>query len=75
MTDHEINMAFREWSWLREGDPIGYMQAHVAARIAFKAGAEWAQKQPRAAEQPAPNPKLCPHGIEGWRFCSTCNSD
>lgn len=20
-------------------------------------------------------PAKCPHGIEGWQFCSTCNSD
>jgi hypothetical protein len=46
MTDDQ---AFSEWAWMKEGEPIGYMLPHIAARIAFRAGAEWARKQAHPA--------------------------
>lgn len=38
----EANKAYSDWQWNKEGEPIGYMLPHIAARAAFIAGALWA---------------------------------
>jgi len=59
--ERDIVEAFREWAWLRrEAADWFAFPSHVSARVAFKAGVEWAQKQARARGETAQTERTKP---------------
>lgn len=54
----KVAEAFSDWSWNREGEPIGFMIASDAARLSFHAGAQWAASQ---------TPLSSPQSDDDWR--------
>ena len=49
-TQHAIVEAFNDWSYYKkEGEPVGRMLAHEAAKVSFIAGAKWALALPSAS--------------------------
>lgn len=55
LTDHAIAEGYSDWSWEKDGTPVGHMLPHEAARSAFFAGARFAEARsptPSVQEQP-----------------------